>query len=106
MPRKKDRKINETDRAFYKMGLLDGERRQRQRYAETLALLKKTNGELWKGLCRLDVTVPIEGVLIPFPLIKRLIKSLRKPGDKNWYARKLNKMLKEAQMTPDSHLRF
>ena len=97
MPRKKDRKINETDRAFYKMGLLDGERRQRQRYAETLALLKRTNNVLWRELCRLDITLPTEGVLIPFPVIKRLIKSLRKPGDKNWYARKLAKMLKEAQ---------
>ena len=72
---KQSRKVSDTDRAFYKLGLQDG-RRQLER---TIILLKTTNRTLWDELCRLDREDPIAGVIMSRVLAKEIIKALRKP---------------------------
>ena len=102
MPRK-DRKITETDRAFYQIGMEDGERKLRQRYEETLVLLKKTNNALWEELSRLDIELPLKGVLVSFPAMERLIKALAKPKAHSGLVVKFKKMLKEARNIGNIH---
>ena len=92
---KKDRKISETDRAFYKLGFQDGERQLER----TIILLKTTNKRLWDELTRLDRVDPVAGVLVPEVMAHRIIKVLRKPMRNYHLAKKLKKLLQKEFIT-------
>ncbi len=92
MPRK-TRKITETDRAFYKLGLQEGENRLKR----TLELLKTTNARLWDELCRLDEAEPREGVLLSFKTINQVIRNAKTGTVNPCLAHKLEKIRGEAR---------
>ncbi len=90
---RKTRKITETDRAFYKLGLQEGENRLKR----TLELLKTTNARLWDELCRLDETEPRVGVLLSFKTINQVIRNAKTGTVNSDLAYKLEKIRGEAR---------
>lgn len=90
---KKDREITETDKAFYKLGLQDGEGQLKR----TISLIKTTNRHLLDELLRLDREDATTGVLLSFEQTKRIIKALKKPKANPCRAKFLQKKLTEAQ---------
>lgn len=87
---KKDRKISETDQAFYKLGFQNGQ----QQLERTLILLRTTNNQLWDELTRLDREDPVTGVVVPEVMVQQIIRALRKPTRNYRLARKLNNLPK------------
>lgn len=87
-PRQTKREISETDRTFYKLGVLDGE----DRLNRTIKLLKTTNRALWDELTRLDRAEPLVGVMVSFFTTGRIIKSLEQSKNNLPLLRKLKKM--------------
>ncbi len=88
----KNRKYTESDKNWYKLGFMDGENQLRR----TMEVLKTTNVRLYDELCRLDKDSPVVGVLLPFSVVERLVKQLKKPINHPHLARKFKKMLEEA----------
>lgn len=92
---KKNRKITETDKAWYHIGLLEGE----QRLKQTIILLRKTNNALWDELLRLDRIEPVVGIVLSFSETKRFIKALKKTNPRyQHYVKKLQDKLKKARI--------
>ena len=93
MAKRKDKQISDDDRAFYRLGVLEGERQARDK----MLLTQATNKNLWELLVEQDDQDARRGVIIPFAKMEKMIKGLRKPPAKHYWARKLEAMLKDAQ---------
>lgn len=74
----KKRKISEENRAFFKLGVLEGEQRMRK----ALADLKTVNRELCDIVMEMDKNQPVVGVMLDFKLARRVVKQC-KIGRKN-----------------------
>jgi len=99
----KNRKITETDKAWYESGYLDGEKIGFQRgKQQTIVIFKKKNHELWQLLKRKDRENPVVGVKLTFAEARKLIVALKMSGKSLYRAGQLQKKLKkaEAQILP------
>jgi len=93
---KKDREITDVDRAFYKLGVMDGENRNKQ----SLIALQNANRCLAEEIVRLDREDPIVGVVVPFRFAGVIIKSLRVAKTQKAYqqSRKFKQMVDKAKV--------
>lgn len=93
--RQTKREISETDQAFYKLGVMDGE----DRLKRTIKLLKTTNRALWDELTRLDRAEPLasSGVTISFADMERIIEILKRGKTRIALARKMKMMQRKAK---------
>lgn len=92
----KKRKISDTDRAFYKLGVQEGENRLKSR----MNILVTTNARLFQELARLDRVEPLPGTGVNLGLdqIKRVIAALKRPKANPYMAGRLQKKLDAAKL--------
>lgn len=105
---KKTRKITETDKTWYKLGLQDGEakgkkegyrlgfQRGEAQIKETIAKLRQCYKHLFDELTKLDRYKPVMGVLLDHKTIGTIIRQAGRNKNKP-FARRIKKLQKEAQ---------
>lgn len=92
--RKKNRKVSEMDRTFYKLGVQDGEDRIRA----SLVAMQNANRCLAEEIARLDKEDPIVGVVVPFGIAERIAQSLPSSRRDYYNAKTLRRMIKRAKI--------
>ena len=99
---KKNRKITDTDRAWFKLGLIEGE----QRSAEIIVGLRKATAALFEEVERLDRVYPIKstGVFISFRKLERMREAFRRPRPSYWYIRDMDRLLKKEHIEVPEHI--
>lgn len=99
---KKNRKITETNRAWFKFGVIEGE----QRSAEIIAGLRRATAILFEEAERLDRVYPVKdtGVFISFRRLERMREAFRRPKPSYWYVRAMDKLLKKEHIEVPDHI--
>jgi len=101
MPQK-NRKITGTDKAWFKLGVIEGE----QRSAEIIAGLRRATAILFEEAERLDRVYPVKdtGVFISFRRLERMREAFRRPRPSYWYVREIDKLLKQEHIEVPEHI--
>lgn len=79
---RKDRKVTDTDRAWYKLGFMAGKAENARKIA-LLQIANKAVADLFEEEQRLDKDDPVVGVMVPFEDVERIIESLELVKQKN-----------------------
>jgi len=83
MAKRKDRKVSDTDRAFYKLGFENCRAAMEVKLLVKESVIKAQMAEIK----RKDGMNPINGVVVSFEVMEWLIKYLRKKKLKYWQRR-------------------
>ena len=101
MPQK-NRKITETDKAWFKLGVIEGE----QRSQRTIAGLRRVTALLYNEIERLDRVYPVKntGVFISFRRLERMREAFRRTSPSYWFVREMDKLLKKEHIEVPEHI--
>ncbi len=98
-------RTHETDLAWYKLGLEEGERKGEHQLDVTIALLMfdheqmtASNIRLWEQLLHREEIDPMGGVKISKSFANDIIKALRRPDGSDVLAKKLEDKLKNIEI--------